>query len=467
MLFTELRFLVFFVVAFFGYWALQSNRLRKAWLLAASYVFYAGWDPRFLLLLFVSTAGNYWAGAMIGREAPPGGRRLWLAASVVLDLGLLGFFKYFGFFAESTSALLGALGFYFRAPALKIALPVGISFFTFQTLSYTIDVYRRRIQPTASVLDFALFVALFPHLVAGPIVRAVELLPQFVSSRRFADIHLRWAIGLILSGFVKKACIADRLAVVVDPVFASPASYGVASKWLAAALYHVQIYCDFSGYTDMAIGVAALLGYRLPQNFDYPYLTSSVREFWRRWHMTLTRWFRDYLYIPLGGSRGSALQTGRNLVLVFLLCGLWHGAAWTFVAWGAVHGALLVLERGRFGRVVARLPKPLGALYVNGVVMVGWVLFRSVDLGRALRFLGGLVAIGEAPHPAIAKSVPVAWWFAVPVLLLAHLAARQQLWARTAGRLPNWAFAVACGVLLALVLPWVATEHRPFIYFQF
>lgn len=467
MLFTEFRFLAFFALTFSLVWLLRGNQARKLWLLFASYVFYAGWDPRFLLLLFASTAGNFVAGAMIARERPPGGRRAWLVASLVFDLGLLGFFKYFDFFVASAAAALAELGIGISVPALAIALPVGISFFTFQAISYTVDVYRRRIDATRSPLDFALFIALFPHLVAGPVVRASELLPQFTGVRFFSDVRVRASLGLFLAGFVKKACIADRLGTVVDPVFAAPAAYGAASQWLAAALYHVQIYCDFSGYTDMAIAVAALLGYRLPENFAFPYLAESLREFWQRWHMSLTRWFRDYLYVPLGGNRGSRLATARNLVTVFLLCGLWHGAAWSFIAWGAVHGAVLVLERSAFGRAIARLPKWAGIAYGNVVVMIAWVLFRSPDFARAGVFLRGLAGFGETPHAAIARTLDPLWSLTLPVLLLAHLAARARVWERATARLPDWGFAIAFGVLVALVLPWLATEHRPFIYFQF
>jgi alginate O-acetyltransferase complex protein AlgI len=385
----------------------------------------------------------------------------------VLNLGLLGLFKYLGFFLTPTISLLDALGLQLAVPVLQLALPVGISFFTFQAISYTVDVYRRRIPTAESRLDFALFIALFPHLVAGPVVRASELLPQFAREPRFAGVPVRASLGLFLSGFIKKACIADRLAAVVDPVFSSPASYGAASKWLAAALYHVQIYCDFSGYTDMAIAVAALLGYALPQNFAFPYLSHSVRDFWRRWHMTLTRWFRDYLYIALDGSRGSRFQTARNLVTVFLLCGLWHGASWSFVSWGAIHGALLVLERGPFGRLLARLPAPIGMLYVNLVVMLAWVLFRSPDFGRAFAFLRGLFGAGAPLPAAVAKTLDLEWALALPALLAVHLIARGRVWQRLTLPLSDWAFAVVYAVLLALTLPWVATVYKPFIYFQF
>jgi alginate O-acetyltransferase complex protein AlgI len=318
---------------------------------------------------------------------------------------------------------------------------------------------------TRNPIDFALFIALFPHLVAGPIVRATELLPQFVRAPRFAEVPVRRALLLFGSGFVKKACVADGIARVVDPVFASPAAYAPAAKWIAAALYHVQIYCDFSGYTDMAIGVAALLGYTLPANFDFPYLTTSVRSFWRHWHMTLTRWFRDYLYIPLGGNHGSRAKTARNLMLVFLLCGLRHGAAWNFVVWGALHGMLLLFERGRGGAVLARAPRAVALGYVNLVVMIGWVVFRSPDLAHAATFLTGLVGFGTPP--AAAQTLNLGWFAALPLLGAVHIVSRRGRVQAALERAPDWVFAVVYGALAAVACAWVATESRPFIYFQF
>lgn len=467
MLFTELRFVFFFVSTLAACWLLRANRARMVWLLVASWVFYAGWEPRFLLLLWASTAANFVAGLGIERAGSATGRRAWLVGGIVFDLGVLAAFKYAGFFLDAATDLLSLLGAGVAVPAVAIALPIGISFFTFQGISYLVDVWRGTIPASRRPIDFALFIALFPHLVAGPIVRASELLPQFRATPRFADVRVRVALLLLLSGFVKKACIADRIAAVVDPVFASPAAYDVVSKWLAATLYHVQIYCDFSGYTDMAIAIAALLGYTLPENFAFPYLRGSVRDFWRGWHITLTRWFRDYVYVPLGGNRGSALATARNLFAVFLLCGLWHGAAWTFVAWGGVHGMLLVAERGPFGRAVARLPRVIAVLYVNLVVLLAWVLFRSPDFDRAAVFLGGLFGGGVPPAAAIAAHVDLAWALLLPPLIGAHLVAKSGAVPRLAARLPDWAFALAYGALAAAVLPFVATGILPFIYFQF
>lgn len=466
MLFTELRFAVFFVVTFAGAWTLRGNRTRKLWLLAASWIFYAGWDPRFLALLLGSTAGNYAVGRML--VAPDGTRRkAWLVVGVAGNLAVLAAFKYLDFLLASTAALLAAIGLPVSAPVLGWVLPIGISFFTFQGLSYLIDVWRGTLEPSRDPADFALFIALFPHLVAGPIVRASELLPQFVGARRFADVPVRRALLLFGSGFVKKAVIADRIAASIDPVFASPETHAAAAKWLAAALYHVQIYCDFSGYTDMAIAIAALLGYRLPQNFDFPYLARDVRSFWRRWHITLTRWFRDYLYVALGGNRGSRLATARNLFAVFLLCGLWHGAAWSFVVWGAVHGLLLVLERGPFGAAIARLPRVAAIAYVNLVVMLAWIPFRAPDLATATTFVAGLAGGAAQPAVSAAASVEPIWIALLPLLAALHVLAHRGVGVRVLARLPDWAFALAYGALAAAVLPWVATEYRPFIYFQF
>ncbi len=463
MLFTELRFAVFFAITAIGAWTLRRNFARKLWLLFASYVFYAGWDPRFLALLLASTVGNFWVGRILAERAGP--RRVWLAAGIAGNLLLLSAFKYFAFFVASAADLLRLFGIHVPETTLQIVLPLGISFFTFQGISYLVDVARGKIGAARSPVDFALFIALFPHLVSGPIVRASELLPQFARAPQIADMPVRWALLLFGSGFVKKACIADRIAAAVDPVFAAPAAYGVTAKWLAAALYHVQIYCDFSGYTDMAIAVAALLGYALPPNFDFPYLATSVRSFWRRWHMTLTRWFRDYLYVPLGGNRGSRLRTARNLMGVFLLCGLWHGAAWNFVLWGALHGALLLLERGPVGAILARAPRLVALGYTNLVVVLAWVVFRSPDLAHARDFLAGLGGVDAAPLGT--RTLDPGWLALLVLLGCAHVVARRRVAARALERLPDWGFAVVYGALAALACAFVATESRPFVYFQF
>ncbi|HVS16485.1 MAG TPA: MBOAT family O-acyltransferase, partial [Thermoanaerobaculia bacterium] len=334
MIFTELRFLTFFVAVLAVYWALPANRPRKLWLLIMSFAFYAAWDWRFLSLIFFSISVDYLVGRGLGRTAREGPRRALLLASLGANLGLLGFFKYFGFFVEQAIELGALLGLELHRPSLEIVLPVGISFYTFQTLSYSIDVYRRKIEPTRDLLDLALFVAFFPQLVAGPIVRARDFLPQLERARRWAEVRAAPHLTLFLLGFIKKACVSDNVAATVDAYFAAPQAYDAAGAWIAVLLYAIQIYCDFSGYSDMAIASAGLLGYDLGPNFQHPYVAASPREFWQRWHISLSTWLRDYLYVPLGGNRHGEPRTHRNLMLTMLLGGLWHGAAWSFVLWG-------------------------------------------------------------------------------------------------------------------------------------
>ncbi|MEM7306285.1 MAG: MBOAT family O-acyltransferase [Planctomycetota bacterium] len=462
MIFTEARFFAFFALAFGVHWALRSNASRKAWLLACSYAFYAAWDWRFLSLILFSTVVDFAAGARLAATDEPRVRRRWLGVSLACNLGLLGAFKYYNFFADSAARLLEGAGLGAHDPTLNIVLPVGISFYTFQTLSYTIDIYYGRLQPARRFLDLALFVAFFPQLVAGPIVRASQFLPQLAETRRFLALDLRPFVALFLVGFFKKACVADNLAAVVDPVFAAPAAWSSGSVWLALALYTIQFYCDFSGYTDMALATAGLLGYRLTLNFDFPYLATSMTEFWRRWHMSLSSWFRDYLYIPLGGNQGGALRTARNLSLVFLLCGLWHGANWTFVVFGLYHGALLSLER-----VVFRDRRARGRNGMQLYVVLAWagslVFFRSPSVPAALAYFQELVGLGEGGGAALGRD----WWLAVPVALALHLLARARVVERFASAAPRPIFAAACGAAFGALLSFVATDYQPFIYFQF
>jgi alginate O-acetyltransferase complex protein AlgI len=446
------------------HWLLRGNSARKRWLLLASYVFYGAWDPRFLLLILASTLVDYVAGARIAASDERTVRRRWLVASLVANLGILGFFKYWNFFVVSGGALLRALGLDVEPRTLAIVLPVGISFFTFQSMSYTIDIHRRRIEPTRGFADFALFVSFFPQLVAGPIVRARELLPQLAARRERGDVALRASLTVFLVGFLKKTFIADHLAVPVDAVFAPSASFDAVSHWLATALYGIQIYCDFSGYSDMAIGTAGLLGYRLVRNFDFPYLSRSIREFWRRWHISLSSWFRDYVYISLGGNRATRARTLRNLVAVFLLCGLWHGAAWTFVAWGAAHGTLLAVERTRFGDWLAARHRALQSGYVLLTVGFAWVLFRAEDLDQARHFLGAMFGVGVGDG---AERLAAGWIAALAGFAALHVANAWLRLPRRLANLPPVPFAVVFGALAALALPLVATGHRPFIYFQF
>jgi alginate O-acetyltransferase complex protein AlgI len=356
-------------------------------------------------------------------------------------------------------AFLSFLGVQVSADRLGLLLPVGISFYTFQTLSYTIDVYRGNLKPIRSLLDFAVFVAFFPQLVAGPIVRASEFLPQLDVKRRFSAVTWRASSALFLFGYVKKACIADNFATVVDRIFSDPDSFGPMGKWLGLSLYSVQIYCDFSGYSDMAIAMAAFFGYRLTLNFDFPYVARSVTEFWRRWHISLSTWFRDYLYIPLGGNRQGALRTYRNLVIVFFLCGLWHGASWNFVIWGLFHGFFLVAERA----LRLRGPTLLAHVYTLAVAMLAWVFFRTADLPTALDYLGGLFGMG-APGT---QSVDPIWWALLGLFAVVHVFMSRHWLERAIERMPSTVYAVLYGAAWALAFPWAAVDYKPFIYFQF
>jgi alginate O-acetyltransferase complex protein AlgI len=466
MVFSDLRFLLFFVLAFGLYWTTRRNTSRKLVLLAASYAFYAAWDWRFLSLIWISTAVDFSIGLALDPNRSPGprARKQLLALSLVVNLGILAFFKYFGFFVESAAALSADLGLPVSIHSLDVILPLGISFYTFQTLSYSIDVYRGELEPTPSLLDFALFVGFFPQLVAGPIVRASLFLPQLKVAKRFSQIDFRACLVLFLIGLIKKACIADRVATVVDLSFANPEALTLSGYWLVSFLYSIQIYCDFSGYSDMAIATAGLLGFRLPENFAFPYLATSMRDFWQRWHISLSSWFRDYLYIPLGGNRGSRGRVAVNLGLVFLLCGLWHGANWTFVVWGLYHGAFLSLERFL---PVERLPRPLGHLYVVAVFSLGFLIFRSPDLATAIVFLAGSLDFTSMVDDTVEYSVLGPWWLLVVGFAVVHvLLSRFELTRRFDG-VPASVFALGLGVVVALVMPWVVTGYRPFIYFQF
>jgi alginate O-acetyltransferase complex protein AlgI len=461
-IFTELRFVLFFLVVLAVHWALRSHGARKNWLLVTSYVFYGAWDWRFLFLMAGSTALDYFCGLWLGSTDDPRRRRFAMALSLVGNLGSLALFKYYDFFVESAASLLRSIGFEADTHTLGLVLPAGISFYTFQTLSYTIDVYRRELPVARNFRDFALFVSFFPQLVAGPIVRASDFLPQLDQQSRLADARFRALLFLFLAGFVKKACIADNLAAAIDPVFADPGAHSPSTLWLAAAGYYTQIYCDFSGYSDMAIATAGMLGYRLPINFAFPMLATSITTAWRRWHISLSTWFRDYLYIPLGGNRRGALRTSANLWIVFLLCGLWHGANWTFIVWGALHGAFLVFERVTGAqRFLDRTP--LGAIYAQLVFMLAFVVFRASDLASAGEFVGGMFRSSSAVGD-FAYQTPLA---ILCVFLVAHVAMYNRIGHEAAAKLPGWLQDVLLGAAFALALPFAAYDYAPFIYFQF
>ena len=428
-LFIEFRFLWIFAVIFLVNWALRSNTARKVWLLVCSHAFYTcffigepvaffqniaagrlgqlheGWW--FPLLLWFSTFMDYFVGLGIEAAKTDRGRRLWVTGSLVVNLGVLGFFKYHGFFDENVRAVFAWLGLSPTWEPLKIFLPYGISFYTFQSLSYSIEVYRGHLKAERSFLNLAFFIAFFPQVVAGPIVRAMTFLPQTLKRTEWTRVDVRGCLVLFFIGFVKKSCVSDNLAGVVDAYFAAPQDYNSFSAWMAMFCYAGQIYCDFSGYTDMALGVAGLLGYELCVNFNFPYFAASITDFWRRWHMSLSSWLRDYLYISLGGNRGSKLFTYRNLMLTMLLGGLWHGASWAFMLWGGLHGIALIFHRewvrvagARMISAVKWIAMPLTFLWV----LLAWVPFRAGDtyVGVKIR-IGDKETLGDIDMPSIAK----------------------------------------------------------------
>ena len=460
MLFTQLEFPIFFLVVLAAAWACRRRESRNLWLLVASYYFYAYWDYRFCGLLLLSTVVDYWVALWMDQSRSDRVRRALMVVSLCVNLGVLGLFKYFNFFIASAQPLLESLG--LHAGTLAIILPVGISFYTFQTLSYTIDVYRGVIRPTKRFLDFSLYVAFFPQLVAGPIVRARELLPQLAEVPRWSSRRFYGGAQQILRGAVKKVILADRLGEAVDVVFAGPDLYSGGTIALAVLAYAGQIYYDFAGYSDIAIGAAKMLGYRFPINFRHPYLATSMAEFWHRWHMTLSRWLRDYLYISLGGSRVSALATYRNLMITMVLGGLWHGAAWTFVLWGVWHGLALSAQRWARDRFTTRPPPLLGWTVTMAVVLVGWILFRSADLDQAALVLRRIVTLagGIEWYPPLAVG-------ALVCMVLEHGAWRTRL--RRAMRLPYdaWYSPIATTILLWVLLLYAPRGFRPFVYFQF
>jgi len=468
MSFVEFRFLWFFLLVFIVYWTMRENAARKVWLLVCSYFFYAAWDWKFTFLVLGSTTADYIVGLMLGRSKSPASRRLWIATSVCVNLGVLGSFKYFNFFVSSASQFLAWLGLPTSVSTLNLILPVGISFYTFHSMSYTIDVYRGRQRAISSFTDLALFVSFFPPLVAGPIVRAVNFLPQLVSARKFSNVDVRGAVMLFLAGFIKKACIADGVAPTVDRYFAHPANFTPTSAWIGVLFYAIQIYCDFSGYTDMAIAAARLLGYQLPNNFQFPYFAQNVSDFWRRWHISLSSWLRDYLYIPLGGNHGPRWFVYRNIMITMLLGGLWHGAAWTFVFWGGLHGTALLTHREWTrltnglewaNRAMRWLAWPI-TIYL---VCLAWIFFRAHDLGRTGTILKQFVFFRGGGNEHLHR------WMLLIVVALAfiHWLNARHWFAESWRRLPAPVFAAAYGCTFAVVLLFVPPHYTPFIYFQF
>jgi D-alanyl-lipoteichoic acid acyltransferase DltB (MBOAT superfamily) len=468
MLFPTLSFGLFFLFVYALAWALKaSNEWRKIFLLLASWFFYGAWDTRFVLLLILSALINWGAARLIVAAGDrQRARKLLVAAGVALNLMILGFFKYYGFFMEQVEHSLHALGWQRDLNIMQVVLPVGISFFTFQGMSYLIDVYRRKAEP-ATLLDMTLLMSFFPHLVAGPIVRASHLIPQFRKVPEMTRGMAAMGFSLIVWGLFKKAVIASELATTyVDQIFFDPAAHSGSDLLLAVYGYAVQIYCDFSAYSDMAIGLAALLGYRFPHNFNQPYRAASLQDFWRRWHISLSSWLRDYLYVSLGGSRHGLARLCLALMTTMLLGGLWHGASWNFVIWGALHGTVLAAERlWREFRPKSwpELPRVAGIIVTFHIVLLGWIFFRATSFSDALAFLSGIAA-GGAPvllTPLILGLIVLGMTFHyAPPHSMQHVAMRVRL-------MPAWAVGLGVGFFILIVDAMRPEGVAPFIYYQF
>jgi D-alanyl-lipoteichoic acid acyltransferase DltB (MBOAT superfamily) len=463
--FNSLAFALFLPTVVGVYWVLPA-KWRTAFLLVASYVFYAWWDVRFLGLIVISTLVDFTVGRRLTAVSNSGLRKAWLLMSLVSNLGMLGFFKYWGFFVESTSTLLVSLGLEPNLPLLQIVLPVGISFYTFQTLSYTIDIYRRQLDPEPSLTRFALFVAFFPQLVAGPIERARNLLPQLRNLPKTPrEIDWSGSLQLIVRGLFRKVVIADGLAPLVNQVFATPDRYGSVTVAVGVVAFSLQIYGDFAGYTDIARGTARLFGVDLMENFKAPYQSRGFSEFWRRWHISLSTWLRDYLYIPLGGSRGSRFATARNMMVTMLLGGLWHGAAWGFVIWGGLHGAYLMIERwARRGRTEPSEPRgKLPATVVFAVVTLTWIPFRAPTLSVAGEVMGAL--FGPLMGTQLTAAPLVVGLMGLLTLIIDNADVAGQV--DPVERVPSFLRGVAYGSAVVLAILFASVSAIPFIYFQF
>jgi len=469
MLFNSLEFVVFLGMVVVAY-HLLGHRLQNRLLLAASYWFYGSWDWRFLGLIALSTVIDYTVARRLERSGSAGTRRLLVTLSVASNLGILGAFKYFDFFAQSFATLLAAFGLEAGWTTLNVVLPVGISFYTFQTMGYTIDVYRRDVRAMDDFLDFALYVAFFPQLVAGPIERARSFAPQIISPRSPTLDGFTRGCFLVLFGLMKKTAIADGLAGMIDPVFADPAAFSRADVVLASYCFALQIYCDFSGYTDVARGVAKLMGFDLIHNFELPYFARNPQDFWRRWHISLSTWLRDYLYIPLGGNRGGALRTRINLMITMTLGGLWHGAAWNFVLWGLFHGVVLVVHRVVFGTQRSdgggRISAAIRIVLFFQVVCFGWLLFRA-ESWAAIVTLCGQLGSGAGPAQLGLASLKVSALAGIPLLLAmdaAQYATGSTTWYR---RMPEPLRGALYAVLIVVLLMGTGNLPAEFIYFQF
>jgi len=481
MLFNSIDFVFFLPIVFIIYWLIgrKNVKLQNAFLLVASYFFYGWWDARFLLLIAFSSIVDYFVSLAIDKAQEKRKRKLLLALSLLVNLGFLGFFKYYNFFAESFSDAFKLLGTSFELDRLHILLPVGISFYTFQTLSYTIDVYRKRIKPTKDSIAFFAFVSFFPQLVAGPIERASNLLPQFYKQRYFDKNKAKDGLRQILWGLFKKMVIADNCAIYANQIFNDSADYGGSTLFLGAVLFAFQIYGDFSGYSDIAIGTARLFGFNLMQNFAFPYFSRDIPEFWRRWHISLSTWFRDYVYIPLGGSRVGNLMKVRNVFIIFIVSGFWHGANWTFIIWGALNAIYflpsLLLKTNRNNLDIVAQDKFFPSVYeifkiASTFIMttLAWVFFRAESVKQAIAIISNILSESLFQLPTV---LPKGLLFLILVFISIEWVSRHkkhglELMQEVSNIKKLMDFTLVSFLIWALLI-WGSSKEVEFIYFQF
>lgn len=484
MIFSTTIFLVFFIVVFCVYWVFlgmvkdENKRLkvRILFLLLASYYFYMSWNPIFILLILFSTLVDYFAGKEIYNSTSKKRKRLFLITSLVVNLGFLAYFKYANFFLDTVNQITSMVSSdggtnYF----LNIVLPVGISFYTFQSMCYTIDIYYGKMKPSKNFFEFSLYVSFFPQLVAGPIVRAKDFIPQLKGNKFFKDINFQLAANYFIMGLVKKVLIADNIAPMSDALFSDPVQYGTLGTWIGVMAYAIQIYCDFSGYSDMAIGVAALLGFKLMENFNMPYTATNVTDFWRKWHISLSTWLRDYLFIPLGGSRGTKAMYHRNLMITMLLGGLWHGASWNFVVWGGLHGLALILHKLYKTKVSDKIQfsKASNVLYNTAswfitmvFVCVTWVFFRAQTFGDSWQIIKNMFFFKKSDF-----SIPVGFYLLLLLIVIGHFFGVKYFQKIEENR--NHVFkrpffqAILWGIAIFAILLFGQDDNQAFIYFQF
>jgi alginate O-acetyltransferase complex protein AlgI len=482
MLFNSIEFAIFLPIVFLMYWFVfnKNIQLQNFFIVAASFFFYGWWDWRFLLLMITSASVDFFVGIKLKNQDNTSKRKILLIASLIVNLGILGFFKYFNFFVSNFVEAFSFFGIRLDINTLKVVLPVGISFYTFQALSYTIDVYRKKLEPTLSVIEYFAYISFFPQLVAGPIERATNLLPQFYNKRKFEYHKSIDGLRQILWGLFKKIVIADNASEYVNSIFGNYSEHSGSTLAFAAVLFAFQIYCDFSGYSDIAIGTARLFGFSLMRNFAFPYFSRDIAEFWRRWHISLSTWFRDYLYIPLGGSKGSINTKIRNTMIIFIVSGFWHGANWTFIVWGALNALyfipLLLRDKNRIhidivakGQILPSFREFTSIVFTFSMTTFAWIFFRSTSIEDAFRFINQIFSSSFFTIPYyIWTSKNVLFLIIIIMFILLEWNGREHQYA-TQNLGLNWkkVFRLSYYYVILLLIFYFGGKEQQFIYFQF